>query len=88
MAFWFDPLLVPALHVGGCLYDNDAPQALWVFSSDACGLYDLPDLTLVNAGRSEPVGQITLRAAKGKLNVPSGSGMLLRVNPNRGSSSN
>ena len=72
----------------GTLYGNDLPQALWVFSSDACGLYDLPFLTLVHAGRTEPVGQIALRAAKGKFNVPSGSGLLLRVNPIPGSSSN
>ena len=82
------PAAKPGTPCRGMLYNNDAPQALWVFSSDACGLYDLPDLTLVSAGRTEPVGQITLRAAKGKLNVPSGSGMLLRVNPSPGSSSN
>lgn len=70
----------------GALYGNDSPQALWVFSSDACGLYELPDLILVHAGRTDPVGQITLRAARGKLNVPSGSGMLLRVNPSPESS--
>jgi hypothetical protein len=82
----------PAAKAGGpcrgVLYGNDHPQALWVFSSDACGLYDLPSLTLVHAGRTEPVGQIVLRAAKGKLNIPSGSGMLLRVNPSSGPSSN
>ncbi|MGB8063863.1 MAG: hypothetical protein WCF26_18360 [Candidatus Sulfotelmatobacter sp.] len=82
------PASRPGTPCRGILYDNDAPQALWVFSSDACGLYDLPDLTLVHAGRTEPVGQITLRAAKGKLNVRSGSGMLLRVNPSPGSASN
>jgi hypothetical protein len=79
------PAAKPGTPCRGMLYNNDAPQAFWVFSSDACGLYDLPALTLVNAGRTEPVGQITLRAAKGKLNVPSGSGLLLRVNPNPGS---
>lgn len=70
------------------LYGNDLPQALWVFSSDACGLYDLPELRLLHAGRTDPVGLITFRAAKGKLNVPSGSGLLLRVNPIPVSSSN
>lgn len=59
-----------------------------MFSSDACGLYDLSDLILVHAGRTQPVGQITLRAAKGKLNVASGSGMLLRISSNSQSSSN
>ena len=82
------PASKPGTPCRGMLYNNDVPQTLWVFSSDACGLYDLPGLTLVHAGRTEPVGQILLRAAKGKLNVPSGSGLLLRVNPYPGSSSN
>ena len=75
------PAARPGAPCRGALYNNGAPQAFWVFSSDACGLYDLPNLTLVHAGRTEPIGQITLSAAKGKLNVPSGSGMLLRTLP-------
>src|SRR5215469_797399 len=52
-------------------------QALWIFSSDACGLYDLPTLKLAHAGRTTPLGQITLIAQKGNVKVPGGSGLLL-----------
>jgi len=50
------------------------------FSSDACGLYDFPNVTLAHAGRTDPVGQITLLSSRGNLNIRGGSGMLLRVN--------
>jgi len=63
----------------GPLYGNEARQALWVFSSDACGTYGLANLTIAHAGRTNPVGVIVLRAVSGKLNLPSGTGMLLRV---------
>lgn len=66
---------------GKCRGDLDlaVPQALWVFSSDACGIYDIPDLTLVHAGRSDPVGEIHLQSTQGDINLRSGSGLLLRV---------
>jgi len=63
----------------GALNDNNRLQALWIFSSSACGLYGLNNLQIVHAGRTEPVGQIGLRSDRSKLEVHAGSGFLLSV---------
>lgn len=63
----------------GPIYGNDSPQALWVFSSDACGVYGIAHLEVSHAGRTSPEGSIVLSSANGRVNVPSGAGLLLRV---------
>jgi len=67
----------------GCRGDvdgNDQPQSLWIFSSDACGAYGLPYLTISHVGHSDPRGEIVLTSQSDRtLKVRSGSAMLLRV---------
>jgi hypothetical protein len=62
---------------------DDHPQALWVFSSGACGLYDLKGVTIARNGRSDPIGEITLSFDKESKKLESGTGMLLRVVPSK-----
>lgn len=69
----------PGSKCRGELDNNNQPQALWVFASDACGTYGFADLAVVHAGRTEPIGQIVLTSERGNIDVRSGSGMLLRV---------
>jgi hypothetical protein len=63
----------------GAIAGNNTLQALWVFSADACGLYGFPTLVIAHAGRDNPIGEIVLVSNSDKLDIPSGSGMLLRV---------
>jgi hypothetical protein len=83
----FDGVLAPAQknpHRGcrGEVEGNSKPQALWVFASDACGVYGMENIRIAQNGRTSPLGEITLSSSEGRLLVHSGSGILLRVNPN------
>jgi hypothetical protein len=54
-------------------------QALWLFSANACGTYDLKGVKITNTGRDAPVGEFTLHFEKEDMRLESGTGMLLRI---------
>jgi hypothetical protein len=68
----------PGTKCRGPIDGNDNPQALWVFSHDACGVYGY-DAVITHAGRANPEGRIVLTSTHGDLKLRSGSGLLLRV---------
>jgi hypothetical protein len=68
-----------ALGCNGPIDAVDRPQALWLFSADACGIYGLKDVQLIHTGQSEPVGEIILHFKKANMKLRARTGMLLRV---------
>jgi hypothetical protein len=63
----------------GAVDGNDSPQALWVFSTDACGVYGMEHVFISHAGRTEPRGVIVFASDNGNVKIAGGAGMLLRV---------
>ena len=61
---------------GGPGYDRE--QAVWIFSSAACGTYGLPDVKIASSGVTAPIGDIGLSSNR-NINIRGGSGWLLIV---------
>lgn len=71
------------LQIGDNCIDTDTngeEQALWIFSTTACGAYGYEKMEIAHDGSADPFGQITLASDKEML-VRGGSGWLLLVNP-------
>jgi hypothetical protein len=73
------PRIQTGLGCRGVVSDANQPQAMWLFSTDACGVYGYANIRIEHAGRTDPAGTIVLVADNGRLKLQSGSGMLLRV---------
>jgi hypothetical protein len=68
----------------GCRNDGtgERSQAMWLFSSDACGTYGLDDVSIVQPVKNSTGsanGEMTLKSTKGNVTLHEGSGLLLRV---------
>jgi hypothetical protein len=56
----------------------DREQAVWIFSSAACGTYGLSNVKIGSSGKASPVGEIALTSPR-NVEVRGGSGWLLIV---------
>jgi hypothetical protein len=63
----------------GPIKGEDYLQALWVFSSDACGVYGMKEVKLSHNGNSDPAGEITLHFEKDDMKLDAGTAFLLSV---------
>jgi hypothetical protein len=61
----------------GPVNGDDHPQALWVFSSDACGVYGLKGIKITRRGKGTPSGEVVLHFTKGSTKLEAGAGLLL-----------
>jgi hypothetical protein len=68
----------PDPECAGTVADDTHPQAMWVFSADACGIYGFSDLRFQNGSTIFSAGQIFFSAEK-RVKLPSGTGLLLTV---------
>jgi hypothetical protein len=64
----------------GCpeIVGYDREQAVWVFSSAACGTYGLSDAKITHSGATAPIGEISLSSDE-NIAIRAGSGWLLMV---------
>jgi hypothetical protein len=58
--------------------DNKNLQAFWIFSTDACGAYGWEGMQILRAPQDTAGGKITMASPK-KIEIRSGSGLLLTV---------
>ena len=76
-------LVIPRTQSGqpcrGTIGAASQPQAFWLFSANACGVYGYSQVRIAHAGRTVPAGTAVLISNRGKLVLYSGSAMLLRV---------
>jgi hypothetical protein len=59
---------------GGPGYDR--PQAVWIFSSSACGTYDLGKARIASSGAAPPLGNVSISSDR-NLQIRGGSAWLL-----------
>jgi hypothetical protein len=69
----------PARGCDGAPKGEDILQALWIFSSDACGVYDLAGVKIARFGRGTPIGEITLHFEQERAQLEADTAMLLCV---------
>ena len=77
---WVVAVARPNLEAGCPASDNKDLQALWLFSTDACGVYGAEGLQISREPADNSDGHITLTAPT-RIEVRDGAGLLLIVQP-------